>query len=203
RRTPHRTLKRSTPGGKRRPLLRVSCPGPWATRPGLSVEPGAQASAPSDLGLQPCHLPLQVDEQLAEHADRPLRGIFGGQPAARPRQVAHGTLLHRTRLRMIADGEGAGYFVSYTGAMWPRATVFAVMLKPITAAVASAGTSSFSTLRACTVNTYRCGQPGGGAAPPYSLAPKSLRPCLAPAGRPLNSGPVPAPVGSSVTVAGM
>src|SRR5690606_19082084 len=80
---------------------------------------------------------------------------------------------------------------------------FAVMLKPITAAVASAGTSSFSTLRACTANTYRCGQPGGGAAPPYSLAPKSLRPCLAPAGRPLNSGPVPAPVGSSVTVAGM
>ena len=44
-------------------------------------------------------------------------------------------------------------------------SVFALVMKPTSAGVASAGTSSFSTFSAWTVKTYRCGFPGGGQAP--------------------------------------
>jgi len=72
------------------------------------------------------------------------------------------------------------------------------MLKPTTAGIVSESSPSVSTSSACTVNTYRCGSPGGGAAPPYAFTPKSLRACT-----PTLASSVPAPVGSSVTSAGM
>src|ERR1700735_4247867 len=72
--------------------------------------------------------------------------------------------------------------------------------RPPPAGGASESMPSDSTSTACTANTYRCGSsPGGGAAPPNSLVPKSLRTWKAWPGSPPAT---PAPAGSDVTEAG-